>query len=139
MFYGVAHTVPAADHADRVKPPERRRSFRRPLGTAAVLARLIGSEELNRLDVLVMDMSEKGVGLRCPFALARGGIYRLRIGAARGPVGRKSASIQNGPQSPVVQASCFVSLIRVMRCRKRSDGTFDVGARFQATPAGWSG
>jgi len=99
----------------------------------------VDQKELNRLDVLVTDLSEKGVGLRCPIGLARGGIYRLRIGTTRGVVRPNPPSGPIFPHSLVAEASCFISLIRVTRCQKRHDGTFDVGARFQATPAGWSG
>jgi len=128
-----------ASHVHFAKTAERRQSFRRPLATAAVIARLAGSEELNRLDVQVIDVSEKGARLRCPIGLTRGTIYRLRIGTTRGMVGPKPTSGESVPCSPVVEASCFIALIRVTRCRKRRDGTFDVGARFQATPSGWSG
>lgn len=86
--------------------PERRRSFRRPLGTIATISRIIDGLEHNRLHVLVTNRSEEGVGLRCPIGLVEGGIYRLQIGCELGDS----------------------ALIQIRTSRARFDLSFDIGA-----------
>src|SRR5258708_11845403 len=88
-----------------------RRSSRGPRGRAAPAPRLLGGETLNRLHVLIVDVSTEGVGLRCPIGLVHNAIYRLQIG--------------NGEASDSLE-----SLIRVVTSRARPNGTFDVGGRY---------
>jgi hypothetical protein len=85
---------------------ERRRSFRRPLGTIATISRIIDGQEHNRLHVLVTNRSEEGVGLRCPIGLVESGIYRLQIGCELGDS----------------------ALIQIRTSRARFDQSFDIGA-----------
>jgi hypothetical protein len=137
VSHSLTHRVSEATGGPR-KSKERRVGCRRPLGTVAVLARLMGSEELNRLDVLLMDASDQGVGLRSPIGLARGGIYRLRIGSARNAV-MPSKTDERLFRSAPAEAACYLCLIRITRCRRREDGRFDVGGHYVGTPTGWSG
>jgi hypothetical protein len=65
---------------------------------------LIGGRELDRHDVLVSDVSNRGVGLRSPIPLEKGCVYKLQ------PLGEQP------------------TLIRIVRSRKRLDGSYDVGA-----------
>jgi hypothetical protein len=106
VFYAIATEPPPAAAGQN-----RRRSFRRPLGTVATIARLLGGETLNRLQVLIVDVSNEGVGLRSPIGLIRDGVYRLQIGHADA-------------------TDSLESLIRVVTSRSRPNGTFDVGARY---------
>jgi len=87
-----------------VASADRRRDSRQPSGEPATASRLIGGREIDKYDVLVSDISRKGVGLRSRVPLEKGCEYRLQI------LGEKP------------------TLIRVVRSRKRGDGTFDVGA-----------
>jgi len=87
-----------------VASADRRRDSRQPSGEPATAARLIGGREMDKYDVLVSDISKKGVGLRSTIPLEKGCEYRLTI------LG----------ENPI--------LIRVVRSRKRGDGAFDVGA-----------
>jgi hypothetical protein len=102
------HYTPCA--ADRemfyalVASADRRRESRQPSGAPAAVVRVIHGKELERHEVLLSDVSARGVGLRSPIPLEKGSIYKLQ------PLGE-------GP-----------TLIRVVRSRKRLDGTFDVGA-----------
>jgi hypothetical protein len=87
-----------------VASADRRRDSRQPSGEPATAARLIGGKELDKYDVLVSDISRRGVGLRSTVPLEKGCEYRLTI------LG----------ETPTI--------IRVVRSRKRGDGAFDVGA-----------
>jgi hypothetical protein len=106
LFYSIVSEAPPASSATEAR--ERRRSFRRPLGTVATITRVLNGEEHNRLHVLLMNRSEEGIGLRCPIGLVRDGIYRLQIGA-----------------DPAES-----TLIRITSSRPREDETFDVGAQY---------
>ena len=102
------HYTPAANDKEMfyalVADADRRRESRRPAGAPAIAARLIGGKEFDRYEVLISDVSSRGVGLRSAVPLEKGAEYRL---AALGEPAR---------------------LIRVVRSRRRLDGTFDVGA-----------
>lgn len=102
------HYKPSAADKDMfyalVASADRRRESRQPSGSPATACRLIHGRELDRHDVLVSDVSARGVGLRSPIPLEKGSIYKLH------PLGEEA------------------TLIRVVRSRKRLDGTFDVGA-----------
>jgi hypothetical protein len=87
-----------------VASADRRRELRRPSGAPATACRLVGGIELERHDVLVSDVSSRGVGLRSPVPLEKGCVYKLQ------PLGEQA------------------TLIRIVRSRKRADGNFDVGA-----------
>lgn len=102
------HFTPAKSDSEMfyalVASADRRRDSRQPSGEPATASRLIGGRELDKYDVLVSDVSRRGVGLRSSVPLEKGCEYRLQI------LGEKA------------------SLIRVVRSRKRGDGAFDVGA-----------
>ncbi|HEY8746544.1 MAG TPA: hypothetical protein VIM11_01120 [Tepidisphaeraceae bacterium] len=87
-----------------VADADRRRESRRPAGAPAVASRLIGGKEIGRHEVLVSDVSSRGVGLRSAVPLDKGAEYKLQI------LGENAW------------------LIRIVRSRPRLDGTFDVGA-----------
>ena len=105
---GQLHYTPTASDKEMfyalVASADRRRESRKPSGAPATASRLINGREFDRHEVLVSDVSNRGVGLRSPIPLEKGGIYSLR------PLGEEA------------------SLIRVVRSRKRGDGAFDVGA-----------
>jgi hypothetical protein len=87
-----------------VADADRRRESRLPAGAPAIASRLIGGREIARQEVLVSDVSSRGVGLRSPLPLEKGGEYKLQM------LGEDAW------------------LIRIVRSRRRLDGTFDVGA-----------
>jgi len=87
-----------------VADADRRREIRKPSGAPAVASRLIGGKELDRHDVLVSDISKRGVGLRSPIPLEKGAEYKLQV-------------LGEDPW-----------IVRIVRSRPRLDGTFDVGA-----------
>jgi hypothetical protein len=102
------HYTPAANDKEMfyalVADADRRRDSRRPAGAPAAVARLIAGREVDRHEVLVSDVSARGVGLRSAMPLDKGSEYRLHV------LGEPA------------------SLIRIVRSRPRRDGTFDVGA-----------
>ena len=87
-----------------VADADRRREVRQPSGSPAVACRLIGGKELDRHEVLVSDVSQRGAGLRSPVPLEKGAEYKLTI------LGKEPW------------------IVRIVRSRPRLDGTFDVGA-----------
>ena len=87
-----------------VADADRRRDIRQPSGQPATASRLIGGKELDRHEVLVSDISKRGVGLRSPIPLDKGCEYKLQI-------------LGEHPW-----------IIRVVRSRPRLDGSYDVGA-----------
>lgn len=87
-----------------VAEADRRRESRRPSGAPATASRVIHGKEFDHHDVLISDVSARGVGLRSPVPLEKGSIYKLQ------PLGEEA------------------TLVRVVRSRKRLDGSFDVGA-----------
>jgi hypothetical protein len=102
------HYTPAP--ADRemfyalVAEADRRRESRRPSGAPASAIRVLHGKELDRHEVLISDVSARGVGMRSPVPLEKGSIYKLQ------PLGEPA------------------TLVQVVRSRKRLDGSFDVGA-----------
>jgi len=93
--------------AETTKAAERRRSFRRPLGVVATMSRLINGEAVNPLQVLVINTSDHGFGIRTPASFPRGDLYELKIGSG------EAASIQT---------------VRIISSRRREDTLFDIGA-----------
>jgi len=87
-----------------VADADRRRETRKPSGAPAVASRLVGGKELDRHEVLVSDISKRGVGLHSPIPLEKGAEYKLQI-------------LGEAPW-----------LVRVVRSRPRLDGSYDVGA-----------
>jgi hypothetical protein len=102
LFYSIVSPPPDGEAGAR----ERRRSFRRPVGTIATITRVIDGVEHHRLSVLVMDRSDHSVGIRSPIGLTPGAFYRLQIGCDHG-------------QSILIQISSS---------RRRDDDSYDVGA-----------
>ena len=103
MFYSIIDKAPPA-HG-----PERRRSYRRPLGTSGTVTRVEDGIEFGSLQVLVTDVSDHGVGMRAPVGLDTGTTHRLNIDA--------------GDAYPP-------STIEIVGSRERPDGMFSIGARF---------
>lgn len=92
MYYAI---VPAAD---------RRSADRRPAGAPATAARIVAGQASRAFDVIVTDVSARGVGLRSPVPLEPDAVYR------------------------VTTLSQQVGHICIVRSRLRDDGTYDVGA-----------
>jgi hypothetical protein len=88
-----------------VAEPERRRQERRRKGILARAARIVGGREMGRIEVLISDVSATGVGLWSNIPLESGTVYRLQIFG---------------------ESDLYV---RVVRSRKRFDGSYDVGAK----------
>ena len=88
---------------------ERRRSTREAMVTRGTLRAVMGLQNDPALEVLVVDVSLHGVGLRSAESLQVGDLYQVEIGA--------------GPLH-------LTSRARVVRCRLRRDGNFDIGAEF---------
>jgi len=87
---------------------ERRRSHREPQMTVATLQPVNGDASVDR-QVLVCNLSLGGVGFRSAQRFLPGEMYRITLGS--GPL--------------------FLNArLRVVSCRARPDGTFDVGAAF---------
>ena len=92
MYYAI---VPTAD---------RRSTERRPAGAPATATRIVAGQASRPFDVIVTDVSSRGVGLRSPVPLEQDAVYRI------------------------VTLSQQVGYIRVVRSRPRPDGAYDVGA-----------
>jgi hypothetical protein len=87
---------------------ERRRSNREPQTTVATLQPVNGDASVDR-QVLVFNLSLGGVGFRAAVRFLPGESYRITLGT--GPL--------------------FLNArLRIVSCRARPDGTFDVGAAF---------
>ena len=87
---------------------ERRRSHREPQMTVATLQPVNGDASVDR-QVLVCNLSLGGVGFRSAGRFLPGESYRITLGS--GPL--------------------FLNArLRIVSCRARPDGTFDVGAAF---------
>jgi hypothetical protein len=87
---------------------ERRRYPRQSHEVAATLQPAGGEADLDQ-SVQVRDLSLGGVGLICEFLLAQDSVWRITLG--------------NGPL-------LLNAKVRVVACRPRSDGRFDVGCEF---------
>ena len=102
------HYTPSGKDKDMfyalVADADRRREARKPSGAPAVASRLVGGKELDRQQVLVSDISKRGVGLHSPIPLDKGAEYKLEI-------------LGEEPW-----------IVRIVRSRPRLDGTYDVGA-----------
>jgi len=87
---------------------ERRRSHREPQMTVATLQPVNGDASVDR-QVHVCNLSLGGVGFRSAQRFLPGEMYRITVGT--GPL--------------------FLNArLRIVSCRARPDGTFDVGAAF---------
>jgi hypothetical protein len=87
---------------------ERRRSTREAQMTVATLQPASGDASVDR-QVLVCNLSLGGVGFRAAHRFQSGEVYRITLGT--GPL--------------------FLNArLRIVSCRARTDGTFDVGAAF---------
>jgi hypothetical protein len=87
---------------------ERRRSTREPVITVGMI-RPLTHDDAAPEQVLVTNVSLHGVGVRATSELPIGGRYHIEIGV--------------GPLH-------LTSRLRVVRCRVRADGTYDVGGEF---------
>ena len=90
-----------------IKPKERRRGSRQPLGATGLLTAANDSDK--QLQVFVLNVSLHGVGFRSPVFFQPGSLYQMRIGT--GPLHLSSR-------------------LRIVSSREREDGTWDVGAKF---------
>ena len=103
-------TTGAAPASQPVLPAgiERRRSNREPQMTVATLQPVNGDASVDR-QVLVCNLSLGGVGFRSAHRFLPQEMYRITVGT--GPL--------------------FLNArLRIVTCRARPDGTFDVGAAF---------
>lgn len=87
-----------------VSGADRRQEHRRPIGALASIRRVIDGETLDRLDIVLRDVSRHGIGLRSPVPLPGGAVYRVELGTEEDV------------------------RIRIIHSRRRFDGTYDVGA-----------
>ena len=87
--------------------PERRRSPRRPVSAQATLQPASGDASVDR-HVMAFDLSLGGVGFRAPHPYKVGAVYRITL---------------TGPM--VLNAR-----VRVVSCRRGSNGLYDVGGAF---------
>jgi hypothetical protein len=88
---------------------ERRLNNRQSLSAIGVIADQSDGHFRNQLQVLVQNISTGGLGFRAPVAFGRGFLYGMRIGT--GPLHLKAR-------------------LQIVSSRVRSDGGFDVGAKF---------
>src|SRR5205085_8073786 len=105
---GMTQTTPVPlTESGKTGGSERRRSTREPLSTPG----LIRPEQpgARSRQVLIADVSLHGVGLRTTMALALGARFFVEIGCG-----------------PLHLSSRF----EVVRCRQRTDGTWDIGGEF---------
>ena len=88
--------------------PDRRRSARQPHFVAATMQPPSGNAEVDEA-VMVCDLSLGGVGLLCDHRYRLGTVWRITLG--------------NGP--------LFLNAkVKVVSCRSRGDGRYDVGCAF---------
>ena len=100
--------IPAERAGDTYTGPDRRRSSREPHYVPATLQPPSGNAEVDEA-VLVCNLSLGGVGLLCDHRYRTGTVWRITLG--KGPL--------------------FLNAkIRVVSCRSRSDGRYDVGCAF---------
>ena len=103
----VAETKQVSSPVSKKPGRERRRSNRLSAGVGATLVR-VGEEEKTE-HILIHDISIHGVGFRC----ARG----LEIGQAC------EVDMGTGPLR-------LCGRVRIVNCRARRDGSYDIGAEF---------
>jgi hypothetical protein len=104
---GASAPAPAPDPLSG-KGVERRRSSREPVVTVGMI-RPLNHDDAIPEQVLVTNVSLHGVGLRATRTLGVGARYHIEIGV--------------GPLQ-------LTSRLRVVRCRVRQDGTYDIGGEF---------
>ena len=92
--------------AKSIRPREHRRGNRQPLG---VIGTLTEANSDKQLDVNVLNVSLHGCAFRSPVPHRPGSSYAMRIGT--------------GPLH-------LTSTIRIISSRDRSDGFYDIGAKF---------
>jgi hypothetical protein len=100
-FFAILQSAPKGD--------DRRRNPRTQIGALASLQRIVPGEQMIPLHVLVIDSSEGGIGIRCPVGLIREAPYRISIDH---------------------EGETFTAQVRIISCRRRRDGSYDIGARF---------
>jgi hypothetical protein len=98
---------PQRSHTSPIRPRERRRENRQPLGVLGILTETSDPEK--KLEVTVLNVSLHGCAFRAPVAYRQGATYTMRIGT--------------GPLH-------LTSTIRIISSRDRADGFFDIGAKF---------
>ena len=96
----------SAPPVDSIRPRERRRGNRQPLGVVGTLTEANSDKQL---DVSVLNVSLHGCAFRSPVPHRPGSVYKMRIGS--------------GPFH-------LTSTIRVISSRDRADGFYDIGAKF---------
>ena len=74
------------------KSREKRRSLRTPAGSLASVRQVVNAAELNPIHALVIDVSEGGLGLRCPLGLVRARSIALKLMMGPSPTPRTSKS-----------------------------------------------
>ena len=99
--------MPAPESPVSLPPRERRKGSRQPLEVLGVLTELNAADK--QLEVAVLNVSLHGCAFRSPVAFRPGATYTMRIGT--------------GPLH-------LTSTLRIISSRDRSDGFFDVGAKF---------
>ena len=90
-----------------IRPRERRRGNRQPLAVTGLVTEPNAPDK--PLEVAVLNVSLHGCAFRSPVSFRPGATYSMRIGT--------------GPLH-------LTSTIRIISSRDRSDGIFDVGAKF---------
>jgi hypothetical protein len=90
-----------------IKPRERRRGMRQPLGVVGLLSET-GSPD-KPLEVSVLNVSLHGCAFTAPVPFRPGTTYTMRIGT--------------GPLH-------LTSTLRIISSRDRADGMYDIGAKF---------
>ena len=90
----------------RTQHPDRRRSPRRPHVVQAVIASPTSGE---RLEIMSVDISSHGVGLRLADPIASGTFHVLELGL--------------GPQQIVTE-------VRIVSCERQEDGSYRAHAAF---------
>ncbi|HYO10869.1 MAG TPA: hypothetical protein VER17_18030 [Tepidisphaeraceae bacterium] len=102
-------TAPPPPHTTTapIRPRERRKGNRSPLGVIGVLTEAHAADK--QLEVDILNVSPQGCAFRAPVAYRPGATYTMRIGT--------------GPLH-------LASIIRIISSRTRADGSFDVGAKF---------
>ena len=93
----------------KAQEAERRKSTRFPIVMQASLFPANTKDDWGKLTVILRDISLGGIGFRCAIALTTGEVYHIDIGA--------------GPLK-------LHARLKVVNCRTRKDGMYDVGAEF---------
>jgi hypothetical protein len=107
MVRSAPGSADSASAPSAIKARERRRGTRELLNVLAVLSPKNAPDK--PLDVSIVNVSRHGCAFRAPVPFRVGTIYSMRIGT--------------GPLH-------LASTVRILACRDRADGTYDVGAKF---------